>query len=62
MKFSMYNLIVNSSHSLRPLCLQDTLWSKRLSLNLGKSGAAGTKSGQLLEVKDERYKQSAILK
>ena len=30
--------------------------------NRGNSGAAGTKRGQLLEVKVERYKQPAILK
>ena len=42
------------------LCLQDNLWGYRLSLHRGKSGAAGTKRGQLLEVKDERYKQPVI--
>ena len=33
-----------------------------LSLHRGKSGAAGTKRGQFLEVKAERYKQPVILK
>ena len=44
-----------------PLCLQDNLWGYRLSLHRGISGAAGTKRGQLLEVKVERYKQPVIL-
>ena len=38
------------------LCLQDNLWVYRLSMHRGKSGAAGTKRGQLLYVKNERYK------
>ena len=32
-------------------CLQDNLWGYRLSLHCGRSGAAGTKKGQLLKVK-----------
>ena len=31
--------------------LQDSLWGSRLFLDCGKSGDAGTKGGQLLEVK-----------
>ena len=39
------------------LCLHDNLLGYRLSVPRGRSDAAGTKRGQYLEVKTERYKQ-----